>query len=500
MAISHIGSITGHVINFFKTKLSFLASKLRLLFSKPQAATTHVDEINTSQDEASSIEGMTAFCSPKINEVSEQIKYKNEIYRSRFDIYVNLCQHNARRRRSRAVSRIPTTQVKRVLLKSKKVLIKVQKHIRKVVPHSSKLHAYLSRKSSVYHRVNSDFFAISDHKHKSAKKQRLSFNKKHYPPNYCCFTKQQRIYLLFVQTRTPKHKKAVACVYIDEKGSKKFHCSSVQLLWVAHRIITLSGDVEENPGPFTQTNNDKKVLCSESVNTVSLLESRLLEVGRLPVNVLGDGNCFFRAVSCQLYNTPEYHLYIRFLGVQHLLHNPELYIESNYELSWQNYVNNMAREGTWADNIIIQAVANSFNVTINIIESNANFFPVTVVNPVNTSGLTTNIYIGHIQEYHYVSTMQALNSSTLEKRCEEGLIQKSVSSHEDKVEQGKESDFLKQNQSEVANERQNNRKGENMSKADEAEIHKASKRDYMQKEQENLAYRQREKRMRLAGL
>ena len=35
---------------------------------------------------------------------------------------------------------------------------------------------------------------------------------------------------------------------------------------------------------------------------------------------------------------------------------------------------------------------------------------------------------------------------------------------------------------------------------DEAEIHKASKRDYMQKEQENLAYRQREKRMRLAGL
>ena len=337
MAISHIGSITGHVINFFKTKLSFLASKLRLLFSKPQAATTHVDEINTSQDEASSIEGMTAFCSPKINEVSEQIKYKNEIYRSRFDIYVNLCQHNARRRRSRAVSRIPTTQVKRVLLKSKKVLIKVQKHIRKVVPHSSKLHAYLSRKSSVYHRVNSDFFAISDHKHKPAKKQRLSFNKKHYPPNYCCFTKQQRIYLLFVQTRTPKHKKAVACVYIDLKGSKKLHCSCVQLLWVAHHIITLSGDVEENPGPFTQTNNDKKVFCSESVNTVSLLESRLLEVGRLPVNVLGDGNCFFRAVSCQLYNTPEYHLYIRFLGVQHLLHNPELYIESNYELSWQNY-------------------------------------------------------------------------------------------------------------------------------------------------------------------
>ena len=138
------------------------------------------------------------------------------------------------------------------------------------------------------------------------------------------------------------------------------------------------------------------------------------------MNVLGDGNCFFRAVSCQLYNTPEYHFCIRFLGVQHLLHYPELYIESNYEQSWQNYVNNMARQGTWAD-IIIEAVANFLNVTINIIESNTNFSPVTVVNPVSTNRLTTNIYIGHIQEYHYVSTMPALNSNTLEMTCEDGV-------------------------------------------------------------------------------
>ena len=69
-------------------------------------------------------------------------------------------------------------------------------------------------------------------------------------------------------------------------------------------MIALSGDVEENPGPFNQT-NDKNVSCTKSVNSVSLLESRLSQLARLPVNVLGDGNCFFRAVSCQLYNTPE---------------------------------------------------------------------------------------------------------------------------------------------------------------------------------------------------
>lgn len=162
------------------------------------------------------------------------------------------------------------------------------------------------------------------------------------------------------------------------------------------------------------------------------MELRLAELGRVPVNVLGDGNCFFRAVSYQLYNTPEYHLYICFLGIQHLQHYPELYIERNYEQSWQYYVHNMARQGTWADNIIIQAVANSLNVTINIIDSNANFSPVTVINLVNTYGQTTNIYIGHIQEYHYVSTTPALSSPEITR--DSGLIQKSVSSHEDKVE------------------------------------------------------------------
>ena len=51
-------------------------------------------------------------------------------------------------------------------------------------------------------------------------------------------------------------------------------------------MIALSGDVEENPWPFTQTNIDNNVSCTKSVNSVSLLESQL---ARLPVNVLGDG-------------------------------------------------------------------------------------------------------------------------------------------------------------------------------------------------------------------
>ena len=88
----------------------------------------------------------------------------------------------------------------------------------------------------------------------------------------------------------------------------------------------------------------------------------------------------------------------------------------------------MASQGTWGDNIIIQAVANSLNITINIIESNANFSPVTVTNPDNTDRQTTNIYtcIGQKQEYHYMSTMPVLNSSTYEMTCGNDPIEKSA--------------------------------------------------------------------------
>ena len=86
---------------------------------------------------------MTTFSSANVNEVSVQEKCKNKMHRSRFDNNVNFCQHDVRGRRTRALSRIPTTQIKSVLPKGENVLIEVQKPIRKVVPHSSKLHADL---------------------------------------------------------------------------------------------------------------------------------------------------------------------------------------------------------------------------------------------------------------------------------------------------------------------------------------------------------------------
>ena len=62
--------------------------------------------------------------------------------------------------------------------------------------------------------------------------------------------------------------------------------------------------------------------------------------------------------------------------------NPERCIESNTENSWLRYLNNMSIQGTWADALIIETVANALNVTIQMVESNQGFAPFTTVYPV----------------------------------------------------------------------------------------------------------------------
>ena len=55
----------------------------------------------------------------------------------------------------------------------------------------------------------------------------------------------------------------------------------------------------------------------------------------------------------------------------------------------------MSLEGTWADHIIIQAVADALNLRIHIIESSDNFRDMSLVEAVNTTNDQRSIYIAH---------------------------------------------------------------------------------------------------------
>ena len=91
--------------------------------------------------------------------------------------------------------------------------------------------------------------------------------------------------------------------------------------------------------------------------------------------------------------------------VQCMRENPERFIESNTENSWLRYLNNMCTQGTWADALIIQAVADALNVTIKIVESNQGFAPLTTVYPVQERNTLSTITIGHIDVYQLYITM-----------------------------------------------------------------------------------------------
>ena len=46
-------------------------------------------------------------------------------------------------------------------------------------------------------------------------------------------------------------------------GLARLKCCSVKALWVSSHIVSLSGDVEENPGPTNQYNENKLPICRQ---------------------------------------------------------------------------------------------------------------------------------------------------------------------------------------------------------------------------------------------
>ena len=177
--------------------------------------------------------------------------------------------------------------------------------------------------------------------------------------------------------------------------------------------IMLSGDIELNPGPMPVDLLNENSAC---FSPLQMLETKLLDHGLIPVEVGGEGNCFFHVISHQLFNDPIHHFYIRAAGVDHLRQNPERFIESNLDQSWLEYLENMSRQGTWADNLIIQAVADALNLKIIIIESDPKFAAFNTIEATNPQQECIAVYIGHIGEVHYMSTKNVFQTKLYNKQ------------------------------------------------------------------------------------
>ena len=177
------------------------------------------------------------------------------------------------------------------------------------------------------------------------------------------------------------------------------------------KLLT-SGDVELNPGPLQDVITQNTL----SLGSTMLLNFRLYQLGLRPLDAGGAGDCVFRAVSHQLYGDLCHHLQIRQDGINYLRTNPENFIESNAHSSWDDYLVNVSLQGSWCDAIIVQAVAESQNLRIHIVESHENFSDATLIEPVHLlQQPPSTIYLGH--EEHYVLTVPYIcSSSSLESQ------------------------------------------------------------------------------------
>jgi hypothetical protein len=141
-------------------------------------------------------------------------------------------------------------------------------------------------------------------------------------------------------------------------------------------------------------------------------------------NVLGDGNCQFRAVSDQLQlEDDKFHTMFRRKTVQWLRENKNLKIgESdelhhfNYEFEeWDDFCDYMNENGIWGDHITLIALANQFSLRIKVISETAD--PVIVLPESKKFNQKIFLY-HHVSGRHYMSILP-LNEEDELKRDEE---------------------------------------------------------------------------------
>ncbi|XP_021289252.1 uncharacterized protein LOC110420309 [Herrania umbratica] len=122
------------------------------------------------------------------------------------------------------------------------------------------------------------------------------------------------------------------------------------------------------PIPHVPRINGEIPSIDEAMSDHERLLNRLQTYGFVELKVQGDGNCQFRALSDQLYHTPDNHKYVRRQVVNQLKSHPETY-EGYVPMEYADYLKKMSKSGEWGDHVTLQAAADSYGVRIFVITS-----------------------------------------------------------------------------------------------------------------------------------
>lgn len=109
-----------------------------------------------------------------------------------------------------------------------------------------------------------------------------------------------------------------------------------------------------------------------SIDEATMDHERLTERLRLyelvENKVKGDGNCQFRALSDQLYQSPDHHEFVRSQIINQLKTNRDAY-DGYVPMAYDDYLEKVARNGEWGDHVTLQAAADKYGVKIFVMTS-----------------------------------------------------------------------------------------------------------------------------------
>ncbi|KAJ8490436.1 hypothetical protein OPV22_012157 [Ensete ventricosum] len=154
------------------------------------------------------------------------------------------------------------------------------------------------------------------------------------------------------------------------------------------------------PVPHVPKINGEIPSVDEATSDHQRLLERLQLYDLVERKVQGDGNCQFRALSDQLYRTPEHHEFVRLQIIAQLKSHPEIY-EGYVPMAYGEYLNKLSKLGEWGDHVTLQAAADSYGVKIFVITSFKDTCYIEILPSVQKSNRV--IFLSFWAEVHYNS-------------------------------------------------------------------------------------------------
>ncbi|GAA5870518.1 hypothetical protein JCM3774_003697 [Rhodotorula dairenensis] len=138
-----------------------------------------------------------------------------------------------------------------------------------------------------------------------------------------------------------------------------------------------------------RTRAEKPKLIEDPELEEKVLSAQLREAGLYAANILGDGNCLFRALADQLYGSPSMHLAIRHEICDYLAVNADRYRlfvdEDSVKGGFDGHVREMRQPGTYGTNIELSAFVARYRRPVKVYQPNLVY-----VMPVEEAGPSTS--------------------------------------------------------------------------------------------------------------